>query len=70
MIGGMANTAGSVLAAYVGMLGGTDIDQQNYFALHMLSQSIMSAPAAIVVAKMLFPQTQGELISKDLTVPT
>jgi CNT family concentrative nucleoside transporter len=69
MIGGMANTAGSVLAAYVGMLGGTDVDQQNYFALHMLSQSIMSAPAAIVVAKILFPQTQGELISKDLKVP-
>ena len=69
MVGGMANTAGSVLAAYVGMLGGTDVDQQNYFALHMLSQSIMSAPAAIVVSKILFPQTQGELISKDLTVP-
>jgi CNT family concentrative nucleoside transporter len=69
MIGGMANTAGSVLAAYVGMLGGTDIDQQNYFALHMLSQSIMSAPAAIVCSKLLFPQTDPHLISKDLTVP-
>lgn len=69
MIGGMANTAGSVLAAYVGMLGGNDITQQNYFALHMLSQTIMSAPAAIVVSKILFPQTQGDLISKDLRVP-
>jgi concentrative nucleoside transporter, CNT family len=69
MIGGMANTAGSVLAAYVGMLGGTDVIQQNYFALHMLSQSIMSAPAAIVCAKLLFPQTDPHLISKDLTVP-
>jgi CNT family concentrative nucleoside transporter len=69
MIGGMANTAGSVLAAYVGMLGGTDIDQQNYFALHMLSQSIMSAPAAIVCSKLLFPQTDPHLISKDLSVP-
>lgn len=69
MIGGMANTAGSVLAAYVGMLGGNDPDQQNYFALHMLSQSIMSAPAAIVCAKLLFPQTDPHLISKDLTVP-
>lgn len=69
MVGGMANTAGSVLAAYVGFLGGTDIDQQNYFALHMLSQSIMSAPAAIVVSKILFPQTDEHLISKDLTVP-
>jgi len=69
MIGGMANTAGSVLAAYVGMLGGTDPVQQNYFALHMLSQSIMSAPAAIVVSKILFPQTHGEQVSKELVVP-
>jgi CNT family concentrative nucleoside transporter len=67
MIGGMANTAGSVLAAYVGFLGGNDIVQQKYFALHMLSQSIMSAPAAIVVSKMLFPQT--EPVMKELTVP-
>lgn len=69
MIGGMANTAGSVLAAYVGMLGGNDVDQQNYFALHMLSQSIMSAPAAIVCSKLIFPQTDPHLISKDLAVP-
>ena len=58
MVGGMANTAGSVLAAYIGFLGGSDPAQQNYFALHLLSQSIMSAPAAIVCAKMLFPQTE------------
>ncbi len=49
MVGGMANTAGSVLAAYVGFLGGNDVAQQHYFALHLLSQSIMSAPAAILV---------------------
>src|SRR5690606_28839179 len=52
-----------------GFLGGSDIDQQNYFALHMLSQSIMSAPAAILVAKMLFPQTREEFVAKDLKVP-
>jgi CNT family concentrative nucleoside transporter len=69
MVGGMANTAGSVLAAYVGLLGGSDVVQQNYFALHMLSQSIMSAPAAIVCAKLLFPQTDPHLLSKDLHVP-
>lgn len=59
MVGGMANTAGSVLAAYVGFLGGADVVQQKFFALHLLSQSIMSAPAAIVCAKMLFPQTDA-----------
>jgi CNT family concentrative nucleoside transporter len=58
MVGGMANTAGSVLAAYVGFLGGNDVAQQHYFALHLLSQSIMSAPAAIVCSKILFPQTE------------
>ncbi len=66
MIGGMANTAGSVLAAYVGFLGGSDPVQRNFFALHMLSQSIMSAPAAIVVSKILFPQT--EEVSTNLEV--
>jgi len=66
MVGGMANTAGSVLAAYVGFLGGNDIAQQHYFALHLLSQSIMSAPAAIVCAKMLFPQT--EPIDRNIVV--
>ncbi len=67
MIGGMANTAGSVLSAYIGFLGGDDPVQQKYFALHMLSQSIMSAPAAIVVSKMLFPQT--EPVMRELKVP-
>lgn len=59
MIGGMANTAGSVLGAYVGFLGGNDPQLQQYFALHFLSQSIMSAPAAIVCSKILFPQTEA-----------
>ena len=67
MIGGMANTAGSVLAAYVGFLGGDDPAQREYFALHMMSQSIMSAPAAIVVSKIMFPQTEN--IIRELKVP-
>lgn len=67
MVGGFANTAGSVLAAYVGFLGGNDPDQQKYFALHMLSQSIMSAPAAIVISKILFPQTEN--VIQELKVP-
>ncbi|HEX5024902.1 MAG TPA: nucleoside transporter C-terminal domain-containing protein [Agriterribacter sp.] len=69
MVGGMANTAGSVLAAYVGFLGGSDESLRHYYALHMLSQSIMSAPAAIVCSKMLFPQPDHHLITKDLTIP-
>ncbi len=68
MIGGMANTAGSVLSAYVQMLGGTDQHAQAFFALHMLAQSIMSAPAAVVVSKMLYPQTDEDAIVRDLQV--
>ncbi len=66
MVGGMANTAGSVLGSYVGFLGGTDVVLQNYFALHLLSQSIMSAPAAIVCSKILFPQT--EKVDPDIQI--
>ena len=67
MVGGFANTAGSVLAAYVGFLGGGDEVQKQYFALHMLSQSIMSAPAAIVISKIIFPQTEN--VIQELKVP-
>lgn len=58
MVGGMANTAGGVLAAYVGFLGGDDPVQQLFFAKHLLAASIMSAPATIVVSKMMIPQTE------------
>lgn len=58
MVGGMANTAGGVLAAYVGFLGGNDPVQQLFFAKHLLAASVMSAPATIVVSKMLLPQTE------------
>ena len=58
MVGGMANTAGGVLAAYVGFLGGSDPVQQLYFAKHLLAASVMSAPATLVIAKILIPQTE------------
>jgi len=58
MTGGMATIAGSVFAAYVGFLGGSDEATRQLFATHLLTASIMSAPAAIVAAKMLFPETR------------
>lgn len=58
MSGGMATIAGGVLAAYVGFLGGDDPVQQSFFAKHLLTASVMSAPAAIVAAKMLVPETE------------
>ena len=48
MIGGMAHIAGGVLAAYVGMLGGGDPVQQAFYAKHLLTASIMAAPATLV----------------------
>ena len=57
MVGGMATIAGGVLAAYVGILGGTDHSMQVYYAKNLLSASIMAAPAAMVIAKILIPET-------------
>lgn len=61
MIGGMATIAGSVFVAYVGFLGGSDPVAQQFFAKHLLTASMISAPAAIVCAKMLLPETAEEL---------
>jgi CNT family concentrative nucleoside transporter len=61
MIGGMATIAGGVLAAYISMLGGTDEAMRIFYAKHLLSASIMAAPATIVIAKILKPETQESL---------
>ncbi|MFT4754179.1 MAG: CNT family concentrative nucleoside transporter, partial [Salibacteraceae bacterium] len=58
MTGGMATIAGGVLAAYIGFLGGDNPIEQTLFAKHLLAASIMSAPAAIVAAKILVPETE------------
>ncbi|GAB2661758.1 NupC/NupG family nucleoside CNT transporter [Arenimonas aestuarii] len=61
MIGGMAHIAGGVLAAYVGMLGAGDPVQGAYYAKHLLAASIMAAPATLVIAKLLIPETGNPL---------
>lgn len=68
MSGGMATIAGGVFAAYVGFLGGSDVAQQLYFAKHLLAASMMSAPAAIVAAKMLQPETEKDDYSDELKI--
>jgi len=57
MVGGMATVAGGVLAAYIGFLGGDDPVQRLMFAKHLLTASVMAAPGAIVISKVLVPQT-------------
>jgi CNT family concentrative nucleoside transporter len=61
MVGGFATVAGGILAIYVQWL--TDIPG---IAGHLLAASVMSAPAALVVAKIIYPEleipkTQGNL---------
>jgi concentrative nucleoside transporter, CNT family len=68
MTGGMATLAGGVLAAYVSFLGGSDPAQQAIFAAHLLTASIMNAPAGIVLAKMLVPETEQHKINTHLEV--
>ena len=70
MCGGFATIAGSVFAAYVGFLGGEDPAMRTLFARHLLTASIMSAPAAIVAAKMLLPEDREiSLNEQKLDVP-
>ena len=66
MIGGMATVAGGVLAAYIGFLGGDNAEMKIYYAKHLLAASVMAAPGAIVISKILFPET--EKVDKDVKI--
>ena len=58
MTGGMATLAGGVLAAYIAFLGGDDPNERLIFAKHLLAASFMAAPGAVIISKILIPQTQ------------
>jgi CNT family concentrative nucleoside transporter len=58
MVAGMAHVAGAVMAAYVGLLGGSDPAARQFFAKHLLTASVMAAPATLVLAKVLIPETR------------
>ena len=66
MIGGMATVAGGVLAAYIGFLGGEDPELKIFYAKHLLTASVMAAPGAIVISKILYPET--EKINTNVTI--
>lgn len=66
MIGGMATVAGGVLAAYISFLGGDDPASRLIYAKHLLAASVMAAPGAIVISKILYPQQ--EKINTDVEV--
>ncbi len=68
MLGGMATVAGSVMGAYISFLGGDDPLQRLTFAKSLLAASVMAAPGAIVIAKVMYPETKE--IIEDVEVPS
>ena len=66
MVGGMATVAGSVLGAYIGFLGGNDPILRLEFAKSLLAASVMAAPGAVVIGKIIYPQT--EKVENDVTI--
>lgn len=66
MTGGMATVAGGVLAAYISFLGGNDPVLRLEFAKHLLAASVMAAPGAIIISKILCPQTES--VNTDIEV--
>jgi CNT family concentrative nucleoside transporter len=67
MTGGMATIAGSVFGLYVVTLGGGEVETQVAIARQLLTASMMNAPAALLIAKILVPEQ--EEIREDLFVP-
>jgi CNT family concentrative nucleoside transporter len=68
MTGGMATIAGGVLAGYVAFLGGDSLAEQSRFAAYLLGASIMNAPAAIVMSKIMIPETDKHIVNDKLEV--
>ena len=66
MSGGMATIAGGVLASYIALLGGAEPEMQVLFARHLLTASILSAPAALVISKILVPETED--VNREMKV--
>ena len=66
MVGGMATVAGSVLGAYIGFLGGNDPILRLEFAKSLLAASVMAAPGAIVIGKIIYPQT--EIVENNVNI--
>ena len=67
MVGGMATVAGSVMGAYISFLGGNDPLLRLEFAKSLLAASVMAAPGAVVIAKIIYPQTHS--ISTEISIP-
>ena len=60
MVGGFATIAGGVLAGYIGM----GVDPK-----HLIAASVMSAPAALVIAKIIYPEQEHSATAGDVDLP-
>jgi CNT family concentrative nucleoside transporter len=69
MVSGMGTIAGTVMGAYIGILGGADPEAQLFFAKHLLSASVMAAPGSIVLARMIYPQTAEPASEAPAAIP-
>ena len=69
MVGGMSTVAGSVLAAYIGLLGGNDINEQLKFSNHLLTASVMAAPGAVAISKIIFPE-ETKSVKEEIKIDT
>ncbi len=58
MVGGFATIAGSVMGAYIVMIGGDDEARRIEVAKHFMTASVMAAAAAVVMAKIMLPETE------------
>ena len=69
MVGGMSTVAGSVLAAYIGLLGGNGINEQLKFSNHLLTASVMAAPGAVAISKIIFPE-ETKSVKEEIKIET
>ncbi len=69
MVGGLATIAGSVFGVYVSILGGDDLAAKQEFGMHLLVASVISAPAALLIAKIMVPEQKDHQLNRGLDVP-
>lgn len=70
MVGGMATVAGSVLAAYVGFLGGDDPVSRLTITKHLIAASVMAAPGAVAISRILVPPAQATTVEEEVQIET
>lgn len=66
---GLANISGSTLGIYLSFLAGTDKAQIAVFANYLVTASFMNAISAIIFAKILFPETNYDMVSTEKVNP-